>query len=176
LLFFAHPTALFKPLCFFFAWMPVGGGDGLHWRGGGLSRAGMEGPGLRRGLPGSCFPGESKSKSKSKPKSDPSWTSKSKSKPKSDPNWTSKSKSKPQVRSELDFEVQVQPKVRHKIGLGLQVQVQFPGWTSKSKSKQIGLRALPCSEVAMAVSIEQAVGLQSPSPSILDFVRSLGGW
>jgi hypothetical protein len=25
-----------------------------------------------------------------------------------------------------------------------QTKVQFPGWTSKSKSKQIGLRALPC--------------------------------
>jgi hypothetical protein len=83
-------------------------------------------------------------KSKSKFKSNPSWASKSKSKSKSNPRWTSKSKSKPRSDKKLDFEVQVQPKVRHKIGLELQVQVQFPGWTSKSKPKQIGLRTLPC--------------------------------
>jgi hypothetical protein len=62
---------------------------------------------------------------------------------KSDPSWTLKSKSKPKSDTKLDFEVQVQPKVRHKIGLEVQAQVQFPEWTSKSKSKLIGLRALP---------------------------------
>ena len=74
-----------------------------------------------------------------------------------------------QVQTKVQFrvglQVQVQTKVRQKIGLQVQVQLKVQpksgtsspspsSWTSKSKSKQIGLRALPCSGEAIHAVFE----------------------
>ena len=81
---------------------------------------------------------------------------KSKSKPKSDSALDFKSKSKPKSDSDLDFKSKSKPKSDKKLD-----------FKSKSNSKS---NQSPGLQVQV-----QAVGLQSPSPSRLDFVRFLGG-